>query len=303
MAITGSKIVSDSDEQLRVDLTGFDTDLGNWHRYYRSHGHRHTPEWMLYDGEEAKRAVKEYGITRLCDKVDFIVLSIPDRVQGFHREGRFLMHLLGPAARKLGPDELAKKLVIARGVTEYAVTGSLDPLCIAVRTYLDQEKDKIEQRAKAKAEKVPENRVWGDPVGLFVPDIGTKLRLAMPWNFRVYRERRNEHFLKWIHDDPDFSPWKHYRAVGGTHDWLVRMEKGSVIICDRVYIRQGKGFEDFSSLTFRLEKGAQVTYNGKTFTAKRNYRFWAKLREVNQLLVEVDLNSLPGQEKEGTARK
>ncbi len=284
---------------LEINLTGYDSDENARYSYY--HRNTHVPEYMLARSDEGRRAAKDSGITRQCDKVDEIEIHIPDRVTAFKQD--FLQLFLGPAARKLGPQVLEHKLFLVCRGRRLEVEVNLDRMCQDVRGYLRVEERKIAERAEKKEAKKPDNIVWGEPTGLFVPDIGTRLKLVLPWNFEIHRERRNEHFLKWIHDDPNFNPWGYRNRDGQENKWPVTMQRGSIIICDRVYIRQGKGFEDFSSITFRLVKGAEVVYNGTTLTAKRNYRFWAKLRHVNQLMVEVDLNSLPGQEKDGTARK
>lgn len=289
--------------ELEIDLTGYDSDYGFRNSYHwRGAGRQYPADWRLGCIDEARRAVKNSGLTRKCDKVDRIVLKVPDRVERITSD--FLMHFLGPAARKLTPAILEKKLVLRLNKQDLDVSNSLHTFCSNIRHYLEIETAKIVKRAKQKNEKKPENVVWGEPTGLFVPDINTKLRLVLPWSFTIHRESRNQKFLAWIMEDPKFSGWRHYREHSNDPNaWPVQMLQDSIIIVDRVYIRKGSGYEDFSSLTFRLQKGAEVIYNGVNFTAKNNHRFWAKLRDVNKIVAEVDLNSLPGQEKEGTARK
>ena len=285
--------------ELKIDLTGYDSD---WRNYYQRYHNQGKSYWALANTDEARRAVKESGLTRKCDTVDKIFINVPARVQELRED--FLMHLLGPAARKLTPSVLGNKLILNVDGRDLPVHNTLHGFGIAVRDYLSKEERKIAERAKKKEAKKPDNIMWGEPTGVFVPDINTKLRLVLPWNFAIFRESRNQKFLAWIHNDPNFSGWRHYRdETPCVNEWQVQMEQGSIIIVDRVYIRRGAGFEDFSSLTFRLQKGSTVVFNGVTMTAKGNHRFWAKLRHVNQIVAEVDLNSLPGQEKEGTARK
>jgi hypothetical protein len=284
--------------ELEIDLTGYDSDWRNYYWRYRNGG---KPYWALADIDEARRAVKESGLTRNCGKVDKILINVPARVQEIRQD--FIMHLLGPAARKLTPPVLESKLYLSVNGRELAVSKTLDGMGQEIRSYLSKEISRIAERAKKKEAKKPENVVWGEPTGLFVPDINTKLRLVLPWSFTIHRESRNQKFLAWIMEDPNFSGWSHYRHPEKVNDWPVQMLQGSIIIVDRVYIRKGAGYEDFSSLTFRLQKGSEVVFNGNTLTAKGNHRFWAKLRDVNKIVAEVDLNSLPGQEKEGIARK
>jgi hypothetical protein len=282
---------------LTIDLTGFDTHMSTAY----IHRVNETGCWRLTDIDESKRAVKEYKLTKICGTVDTIVLKIPNRVDRIY--SHFLMHLLGPAARKLTPDVLAEKLVLDIHGNLLRVADSTDRMCLSVRRYLNEERTRIAERAVKKAAMVPDNILWGEPVGLFVPDINTKLRLVLPRQFHIHSESRNEKFLQWIFQDPAFRSYRSYRGDKNLGPWSVTMNPGSILIVDRVYIRQGKGFEDFSSLTFRIQKGSTITYKGDIMTAKGNHRFWAKLRDVNKLMVEVDLNSLPGQEKEGVARK
>ena len=289
--------------ELEIDLTGYDSDFSYRNSYYwGGTGKQYPADWRLACIDEARRAVKASGITRECVKVDKIVLKVPARVGRITPD--FLMHFLGPAARKLTPPTLESKLFLNVNGRELAVTKTLDGMGREIRSYLSIETRRIAERAKKKTAKKPENIVWGEPTGLFVPDINTKLRLVLPWNFSIHREYRNTKFLQFIMQDSNFSGYRHYRDTSNDpHQWQVQMDAGSIIIVDRVYIRKGKGFEDFSSLTFRLQKGSTLVYNGVTLTAKGNHRFWAKLRDVNKIVAEVDLNSLPGQEKEGTARK
>lgn len=288
--------------ELEIDLTGYDSDFSYRNSYgYRGLGKQYPADWRLACIDEARRAAKTSGITRECAKVDKIVLKVPARVERITPD--FLMHFLGPAARKLTPDVLEEKLILDVGGAKLAVTKTLDGMGRSIRSYLSLETRRIAERAKKKTEKKPENIVWGEPTGLFVPDINTKLRLVLPWNFSIHREHRNEKFLQFVLQDPNFHGWSYRREAGAVNQWQIQMDAGSIIIVDRVYIRKGKGFEDFSSLTFRLQKGSTLVYNGVMMTAKGNHRFWAKLRDVNKIVAEVDLNSLPGQEKEGTARK
>ena len=288
--------------ELEIDLTGYDSDFGYRNSYHwQGSGRQHPSDWRLACIDEARRAAKESGITRKCAKVDRIVLKVPARVGRITPD--FLMHFLGPAARKLTPPILESKLVLNVNGRELAVAQTLDGMGQGIRSYLSKEIRRIAARAKNKETKKPENIVWGEPTGLFVPDINTKLRLVLPWNFTIHREHRNEKFLQFVLQEPKFSGWSYRQAAGAINQWQVQMDAGSIIIVDRVYIRRGKGFEDYSSLTFRLQKGSTLVYNDDMMTAKGNHRFWAKLRDVNKIVAEVDLNSLPGQEKEGTARK
>lgn len=275
---------------LEINLTGFDADL-NSQRYWRTSGR--VPDWALHEPEDARRALRESGLTRQCNKVDSIILTIPARVTSI--TPTFLKHFLGPAARKLGPRALEAKLDLAPHTHR-------GPMAESICRYLRQEEVRIKERAEKKARANPKDIVWGQPVGLFVPDIGTKMRLCIPWNLTVIAEYRNSAMIELLTGQTGGRSYYH-RGPDGRKTWDIVINPGAILAVDRVYIRQGKGFEDYSSLTFRLAKGAEVVYNGQTFTSTKSTRFFTALRFVNQMLVEVDMNTLPGQEKEGTHRK
>lgn len=91
---------------------------------------------------------------------------------------------------------------------------------------------------------------------LFVPDIGTHLRLTKAWKPKIQNESRNSDFLK-----------KH------GHD--VTFPKDSLLAVDRIYIR--KGARDYSSITFR------------SLTEPKG-RFWVKLKYANQIEFKLEEN-------------
>ena len=85
--------------------------------------------------------------------------------------------------------------------------------------------------------------------------------------------------------------WRNSRDF--TDEVEVTFKAGSMFKVDRVYIR--KGVSDYSSLTFNAVKGKDTiaVYNGKEFVmAKKGARFWAKLSDVNNIVVEVDQSTL-----------
>ena len=135
---------------------------------------------------------------------------------------------------------------------------------------------------------------------VFIPEIGTKLVLAKPWSFVVKNERRNLSFIKLVMErEPEHRDWplgaEHYDTYYGTAmkmtkdgQWIKEryshkmyrpvkravawtLPKGTELIVDRIYVRQGNS--DFSSVTFKMKVGKRVA------------RFFAKLDEVNQMEV------------------
>jgi hypothetical protein len=199
----------------------------------------------------------------------------------------------------MGPSVLKEKMTVSQGKSNTTLSGWYKTdASWAIDWYFQAEQKRIDARAR-KAKKDTSESVWSNPQALFVPDIGTKLKLSIPWQFDLYYERRNDAVLELVTGYKQRYGFADYGKSAG----VVTVQPNAILIVDRVYIRQGSGFEDFSSLSFRMEKGAEIEYNGNTWTTERNMRFWAKLRQVNTMLAEMDLNSLPGQEKEGTARK
>jgi hypothetical protein len=122
----------------------------------------------------------------------------------------------------------------------------------------------------------------------YIPELGDQIKLLEDWTFDLYLERRNQTLLKklgWMpahrydaYIDPisgkEIDPWARDPV---THDRLNVNPKtthilpeGTILKIDRIYIRAGQ--EDFSSITFRIPL--------------QKIRFWAKLKDVNQIKYE-----------------
>lgn len=136
---------------------------------------------------------------------------------------------------------------------------------------------------------------------LFIPEIGTLLRLTADWVFYLHYEGRNEGLLKFfelivpnsnqnslrrgllVRADGTADRWGHWDGAQAWRDGIpthhatqVTLPAGTELILDRIYIRKGK--DAFSSVTFRT-----VVLPG----TKSKPRFWAKLADVNTLEVEL----------------
>jgi hypothetical protein len=115
---------------------------------------------------------------------------------------------------------------------------------------------------------------------LFVPEIGTRLKLTADWTFSLYDESRNVP----MHEFQTGKKWTwDYRR--NDPPIPVTLPAGAVLIVDRIYIRNGAS--DFSSLTFR----ALLSKDKKSFKApfgKAGVRFWAKLAEVNTIEYDIE---------------
>lgn len=114
---------------------------------------------------------------------------------------------------------------------------------------------------------------------LFIPPLGTKIRLTKEWLFKLFYEYRNDSLLKaqGFADESERKydlQWKHRGEHAKTS-----LPEGTILTVDRIYIRQGA--KDFDSVSFWLgTKPKGVGYRGKI-------RFWAKLEDVNNIEGEL----------------
>jgi len=115
---------------------------------------------------------------------------------------------------------------------------------------------------------------------LFIPTIGTKLVVTEPWQLWLHDEYRNFDF--WTdftgqspkRDSLNSSGWsRKYAAQGGSIE--ITLPVGTILQVDRIYIR--KGNSSFDSVSFRVLKGSPCATG----------RFWAKLNDVNNLVVVI----------------
>jgi len=118
---------------------------------------------------------------------------------------------------------------------------------------------------------------------LFIPTIGTQLRLTKKWEFKLFFEYRNESVMS--HFDID----RENRRYSKTDQFkVVSFPKNTMLIVDRIYIRAGgSDIKKYDSVTFRviLPDGTQnapvSTWGGKIRNLR--LRFWAKLEDVNNI--------------------
>ena len=149
--------------------------------------------------------------------------------------------------------------------------------------FMDYLRNVDHRRKKAKENKILKKKVedgeW-EVRKMFVPEIGTRLRLAKDWSFRLFCEHRNMGLyeqLKDLSSNPDASK-------------NVKLLKGTELSVSRIYIRQGA--KDYSSLTFQLIAGEEETVNGNKYKISKA-RFWVKLSDVNEMECEVSIVTLP----------
>lgn len=117
---------------------------------------------------------------------------------------------------------------------------------------------------------------------LFIPALGTNIVLAKSWTFDLYGEYRNESMFDFLRIE---SP--PYIASTYTPDKIaVIIPQGSDLRIDRIYVRNGQS--EYNSVTFTLKSWA-----GEKFKGKGRVRFWAKLHDVNNILIDEVLTEEP----------
>lgn len=109
---------------------------------------------------------------------------------------------------------------------------------------------------------------------LYVPDIGDRLKLTEDWSFELYYEYRNETMFASLGKEYNRSDWYSGRDKKPID---VKLPKGAILKVDRIYIRKGSGYENYSSITFRFECDGY-----------KKARFWAKLKDCNNIQFELE---------------
>lgn len=110
---------------------------------------------------------------------------------------------------------------------------------------------------------------------LYIPSIGDEIKLASEWQFPCFAESRNRVFIQKY--QPDFSPSNWYQSDG--QSLAVTFPAGTILKVARIYIRAGKS--DYDSITFTIKEIPG------TPESKSKGRFWAKLRDVNEIEFET----------------
>jgi hypothetical protein len=90
-------------------------------------------------------------------------------------------------------------------------------------------------------------------------------------------------------DDSTYGVWEGEICRSALKKVEVTLLTGTILECDRVYIRNfnksaDNDENDFNSITWRVLKP-----NGKP---KRNQRFWAKLKDCNEIEFDLEIDSL-----------
>lgn len=116
---------------------------------------------------------------------------------------------------------------------------------------------------------------------LFIPPLGTKIKLTKDWYFNLHIcEHRNTKLAKDLNLKPkNLVDWREYmnQAKG------IIMPAGTVLSVDRIYIKQGQ--ESFDSVSFKILESPHPLL--KSVKGKNKGRFWAKLSDVNEIECEI----------------
>lgn len=108
---------------------------------------------------------------------------------------------------------------------------------------------------------------------LFIPSVGTKIKLSTDWTFKLISERRNVKFWNSVFDaNLTGYAWRDQKKD-------LTLPKGVVLQIDRVYVRKGPS-EDYNSITFYV-------VNEKRSKSKFKGRFWVKLTDANNIECEI----------------
>lgn len=110
---------------------------------------------------------------------------------------------------------------------------------------------------------------------MYVPAIGDTIVLTEDWKFTLTDEYRNTSLHDLLFGVLPADPNQYYRRC--SYDTKeVTLPKNTVLTIDRVYIKKGQS--DYNSLTFIIKKAP--------FYKKGKIRFWAKLKDVNNIEFE-----------------
>ena len=118
----------------------------------------------------------------------------------------------------------------------------------------------------------------------YIPDIKDEIHLTKDWTFTIHAEYRNEQFFKLdgFMEYRDVTHWKspNYKT---TH-YQRTLPAGSILVIDRIYIRQGS--KKYSSVTLYLKETSDPILK-KTKGNKYIVRFWVKLHDFNGAEAEL----------------
>jgi hypothetical protein len=114
---------------------------------------------------------------------------------------------------------------------------------------------------------------------LFIPTIGTRLKLTANWNFALFRNSRNKSLFSVLPEEIS-NEWNKNLYSRRGDPQVITVPVGTVLTVDRIYIRQRKG--DYDSITFKISKGDSPDVRFQ------KTRFWVKLEDCNNMDCEIE---------------
>lgn len=141
---------------------------------------------------------------------------------------------------------------------------------------------------------------------LFVPTIGSKLRLVSPWRAKIEKEYRNDSIFNLLELNDQESPTNlhltqlleaksNIKATRGFYGYMtyegsldITLPKDTILNVDRIYIRKGAG--EFDSITFEIFDCPIMEMKPKSKKGFRTgrLRFWVKLDNANEIEFEAE---------------
>lgn len=264
---------------VRIDLTPY-TKEGDYMGYpYRTQAQRTLPR----SGNEGRKAALAEGFAEKLKENDVVVIVL-NRNTRIHQKHEFMESFLKVGLKAVGVEEMKKKLTVRDEQDDFF-------LGYVIREFIGREEDRQKRAAERKRKEDAKSSAanWTDPVQFFLPEIGTAIRLASPWHLKLYNEYRNDKLIELVGAFSNVGSW--YRGNNPKGKKII-IKADAELTVDRIYIR--KGAEEFSSLSFWLSPGAEVIYDGTTYTTKKKIRFWAKLVDVNKISALISKASMPG---------
>lgn len=111
---------------------------------------------------------------------------------------------------------------------------------------------------------------------LFIPPLGTVLRLSSEWTFNYYDEYRNTQLREYLGlPRPSYYEPKKFTQC--------QLPADAILKIDRIYIK--KGSPAYDSITFLWLKESIPVINKKKIT--KSIRFWVKLCDANEIECEI----------------
>jgi hypothetical protein len=153
---------------------------------------------------------------------------------------------------------------------------------------------------------------------LFIPTIGTKLRLTSDWKFKIKREYRNDKFMEALDlitqeyrdleaevnvkyraslvlykglqvNNPLYQDYLKARELYDNYDVDCSLSKGTELIVDRIYIRKPADLKKFDSITFMISHSddPRLAPKKKKGFMTGQARFWISLTDANNIECDV----------------